>query len=95
MPLRQAKGKLYRVEVSPSAQRDLRRMPREVQARLAMPIQALGENPRPTGVRKLRGEQFTWRIRVGPYRVVYNIYDDRTLVVILKVARRSESTYRR
>ena len=85
----------YRVELAPAAQRDLRRLPREVQARLATPIQALAENPRPVGVRKLRGEEQTWRIRVGPYRVVYDIHDDRALVVIMKVARRSETPYRR
>ena len=85
----------YRVELTPSAQRDLRRLPQEVQARLGAPIQALAENPRPTGVRKLRGEEQTWRIRIGPYRVVYDVHDDRMLVVILKVARRGETTYRR
>ncbi|MDP2953841.1 MAG: type II toxin-antitoxin system RelE/ParE family toxin [Chloroflexota bacterium] len=81
--------------MAPSAQRDLRRLPSQVQTRLATPIQALAENPRPTGVRKLRGEEGTWRIRIGPYRVVYDIHDERALVVILKVARRSETTYRR
>ncbi len=85
----------YRVELVPSAQRDLRGLSREVQARLATPIQALAEDPRPSGVRKLRGEERSWRIRVGPYRVVYDIHDDHALVVILKVARRSETTYRR
>ena len=95
MPPRQAQGKLYRVELTPQAQRDLRGLPREIQARLAMPIQALAENPRPPGVRKLRGKERTWRIRVGPFQVIYDVYDDRTLVVILKAARRSETTYRR
>ena len=85
----------YRVELAPEAKRDMRLMQREVQARLETPIQTLAENPRPTGVHKLRGEERTWRIRVGPYRVVYDIYDDLALVVILKVARRSETTYRR
>ena len=85
----------HRVELTPAAQRDLRRLPREVQARLATPIQALAENPRPVGVRKLRGEERTWRIRVGPYRVVYDILDDQALVLVLKVARRTEATYRR
>ena len=84
----------YRVELAPTAQRDLRRLPRAVQTRLAAPIQGLALNPRPAGVRKLRGDDRTWRIRVGPYRVVYDIYDDRVLVVILKVVRRSETTYR-
>lgn len=85
----------YRVELAPAAQRDLRRLPPEIQGRLATPIQALAEEPRPTGARKLRGEQRTWRIRVGAYRVVYEIDDDRALVVVLKVARRRETTYRR
>ena len=69
-------------------------MPREVRVRLAAPIQALGENPRPTNVRKLRGQDRTWRVRVGPYRVVYDIYDEEALVVVLKVDRRRETTYR-
>ena len=85
----------YRVELAPAARRDLRRLPLEVRARLAAPIQALGERPRPTGVRKLQGQELTWRIRVGSYRVVYDILDDRDLVVILRVARRSETIYRR
>lgn len=82
------------MELAPAAQRELRRLPREVQARLAAPIQGLAENPRPTGVRKIRGEERTWRIRVGPFRVVYDVYDDQALVVILKVDRRRETTYR-
>lgn len=85
----------YRVELAPAAQRDLKRLPPEVRARLAGPIQALGEDPRPHGARKLRGEERTWRIRVGPFRVVYDVYDDRSLVVVLRVDRRRETTYRR
>ena len=50
---------------------------------------------RPAGARKLRGEERAWRIRVGPYRVLYDVRDDRALVVVLKVARRSETTHRR
>ncbi len=95
MPLRQAQGRHYRVELAPAAQRDLRRLPREVQTRLAAPIRSLADNPRPPGVRKLRGEERTWRIRVGPYRIVYDVHDDRGLVVVLNVARRSETTCRR
>ncbi len=69
-------------------------MPQDVQVRLETPILALAQAPRPSGVRKLRGEERTWRIRVGQYRVVYDIDDDRGLVVVLRVARRSETTYR-
>lgn len=84
----------YRVELAPAAQRDLRRLPTQVQSRLAAPIQSLAQSPRPPGVRKVQGQETTWRIRVGPYRVVYDIYNDQELVVVFKVDRRSESTYR-
>ena len=84
----------YRVELATATQRDLRRLPREVQARLATPIQALGENPRPANVRKVRGQDRTWRVRVGPYRIIYDIHDEQALVVVLKVDRRRETTYR-
>ncbi len=84
----------YRVELAPAAQRDLRGLPPQIQGRLAVPIQALGDNPRPPGVRKIRGEDRAWRIRVGQYRVVYDIHDDRSMVVVLKVDRRRETTYR-
>lgn len=58
------------------------------------PIQALADNPRPSGVRKIQGEDRGWRIRVGQYRVVYDVHDDRSIVVVLKVDRRRETTYR-
>ena len=49
---------------------------------------------RPAGVAKVTGTDF-WRLRVGDLRVVYLVDDTDRLVVVLKVARRSESTYRR
>ena len=84
----------YTVELTPAAQRDLRRLPVQIRARLAAPIQALAQSPRPPGVRKVQGQERTWRIRIGRYRVIYDLYDDQSLVVVLKVDRRQESTYR-
>jgi mRNA interferase RelE/StbE len=84
----------YRVEISPAAQRQLRRLPPGDAARLRGPILALAIEPRPPGVEKLAETDF-WRLRVGDLRVVYLIEDDSGLVVVLRVARRSESTYRR
>ncbi len=90
---------MYSIEVTPAAERDLDGLKRRIQRhdfeRLRVAIRGLVSEPRPAGVRKLRGEERTWRMRVGPYRVVYDILDDRALVVILKVARRIETTYRR
>ncbi len=83
-----------RVELAPAAQRQLRRLPPGDAARLRGPILALAIDPRPPGATKLAGTDF-WRLRVGDLRIVYVIDDADDLVVILKVARRSESTYRR
>ena len=84
----------YRVELAPAAQRQLRRLPPGEAARLRGPILALAIQPWPSGAVKLAETQF-WRLRLGDRRVIYSVDDAATLVVVLKVARRSESTYRR
>jgi mRNA interferase RelE/StbE len=83
-----------RVELAPAAERQLRRLPPGDAARLRGPILALAIEPYPSGVVKLAGTDF-WRLRVGDLRIVYLIDDASPLVVVVKVARRSESTYRR
>ena len=84
----------YRVDLSPAAQRQLGRLPPGVTAALRGPILALGLDPRPSGTVKLAGTAF-WRLRVGDLRVIYAVENDAALVVVLRAARRSESTYRR
>jgi mRNA interferase RelE/StbE len=84
----------YRVDISPAAQRQLRKLPPGVAASLRGPILALALDPRPTGARKLEKSVF-WRLRLGDLRLIYAIDDAARLVIVLKVARRSESTYRR
>lgn len=84
----------WRVELAPPAQRQLRKLPPAETAHLRGPILALARNPRPAAAAKLAGGPF-WRLRVGDLRVVYAIDPDRRLVVVVRVARRSESTYRR
>lgn len=84
----------FRVELAPAAQRQLRRLPPGDAARLRAPILALGLEPRPPGTAKLDGSEL-WRVRVGDLRVIYAIDDANRLVIVVRVARRSESTYRR
>jgi mRNA interferase RelE/StbE len=83
-----------RVELAPAAQHQLRRLPPGDAARLRGPILAFGIDPRPPGAVKLAGSD-VWRLRVGDLRVIYLVDDAASLVVVLRVARRSESTYRR
>ena len=84
----------YRVELAPAAVRQLRRLPPGIAARLRAPILALGLEPRPPGVARLADSEL-WRLRIGELRVVYAIDDASRLVVVLRVARRDEATYRR
>ena len=84
----------FRVELSPAAQRQLRRLPPGDAARLRGPILAFAIDPRPPGVVKVAGTHF-WRLRLGELRVVYLIDEPAGIVIVLRVARRAESTYRR
>jgi mRNA interferase RelE/StbE len=80
----------YRIEYTPAFERSFRRLPRDVQVRVSRKISALASEPRPPGSRKLHGTADLWRIRVGPYRVLYQIQDAVLLVVLIEVAHRRE-----
>lgn len=84
----------YRVEISPAAGRSLRRLPVAVRDRLEPVILGLGDEPRPRGARKVRGTENSFRLRVGDYRIVYDVYDRQQLIVVLLADRRHETTYR-
>ncbi len=89
---------MYRLEVSLAADRDLDRLKPRIRRqdfeRLRTAIKGLADEPRPHGVRKIKGAERAYRIKVGGYRVIYEIYDDENLVLLLQVARRTETTYR-
>ena len=89
---------MFRLEVSPAADRDLVKLKDRIRKqdfeRLRAAVRSLADEPRPQGVRKIKGTERAYRIRVGSYRVVYEVYNDDNLVLILQVARRSETTYR-
>lgn len=82
---------LYSIEFSPSAVRDFRNLPRQVQLRLTRAIDALGANPRPRGAKKLQGRDDVWRIRTGDYRIIYEIQERRLVVVVVRVAHRRDA----
>ena len=82
---------MYRVELASRAQRELRRVPEPDRARIAVALARLAYQPRPKGSVKLKGP--IYRVRVGPYRIIYAISDAEELVAVLKVARREKDTY--
>ncbi len=81
----------YRIELARPAARDAKGIKDRV-ARQAVrnAIAALAEEPYPRGVKKLRGHPGLWRIRVGGWRVVYTVEDDRLLVLMLMIAARGD-----
>jgi mRNA interferase RelE/StbE len=89
---------MSKVEVSPGAERDLRRLRNRIrredfEAILAV-IRKLKIDSRPQGVLKVKGAENAYRLRSGEYRIIYRIFDKSDLVVLLNVSRRSENTYK-
>jgi mRNA interferase RelE/StbE len=84
----------WRVDLAPAAVRQLRRLPPDATPRARGPILALARDPRPPGSVDLSGSPF-WRLRIGDLRILYAIDDRARTIVVLRVARRNESTYRR
>ena len=80
----------YALGIKPSARKELENLSDSLIARLVPKINSLAADPRPSSCRKLHGYKDVWRIRVGDYRVVYIIDDDRKIVSITRVARRRE-----
>lgn len=89
---------MLRLEVSPAADRDLEKLKQRIRRqdfeRLRTVIGGLAGEPRPHGVRKIKGAERAYRVRVGGYRVVYEVYDNENLVLFLQIMRRTETTYR-
>ena len=81
---------MYHVEFTSGAARQLKKLPRDAQRRLAAAIDGLEQEPRPPGVRKLSAEEGIYRIRVGDYRVLYEIDDKILLVLVVSVGDRKD-----
>jgi mRNA interferase RelE/StbE len=80
----------YQLALGRVAKRDLQRLDKVWQRHVAKHLQALIDAPRPSGVVKLRGAENEWRIRVGDYRIIYEIDDDKRLVTILRIRHRRQ-----
>jgi len=80
----------YRIEVSATAERQIRKLPGDDRLRVLRAIKQLAGEPHPSGCRKLRGYEDVFRIRVGFYRIIYSVEGRRLLIIILKVGQRKE-----
>jgi mRNA interferase RelE/StbE len=81
---------MFKVSITSSAERDLKRLDRPNKNRIVSSILALASNPRPHGCLKVRSEEGVWRVRIGDWRVGYRIDDSAGEVLVIKVAHRRE-----
>ncbi|MCZ7645638.1 MAG: type II toxin-antitoxin system RelE/ParE family toxin [Planctomycetota bacterium] len=80
----------YAVQLTPAAERDLKKLERAIRARVVRALEGLASEPRPQGSTKLSGKENLWRVRVGDHRVLYAIEDRRLVVLVVKIAHRRE-----
>ena len=79
----------YAVTILRSAQKQLAKLDAQTRSRIASAIHALADDPRPPGCKKLTGRP-AWRIRVGTYRVIYEIQDKELVVLVVTIGHRRE-----
>jgi mRNA interferase RelE/StbE len=81
---------MYRVIIKPAAEKQIVKLPKSVQRRVMEHLAALEINPRPQGCVKLSGATSTFRLRIGDYRIIYDIDDAHRTAIITIVAHRRE-----
>ncbi len=83
----------YQIQIEKSALKQLSKIEKLAREKIRVAISDLAENPRPFGYKKLVDEGGLYRIKVGDYRLVYEVIDKILLVSVLRVAKRNERTY--
>lgn len=82
---------MYEIYLERAVERNLRRLPAEDFHRVISRIKALADDPRPSGCRKITGSKSDWRIRIGDYRVVYEIDEEAKAVRVVLIRHRREA----
>lgn len=85
----------YQVSLAPAAARQLRKLDPSVRRRIQAIIELLATDPRPPSATRLVGGAGEWRVRSGDYRILYQIEDDRLLVLVLNAGHRRDIYQRR
>jgi mRNA interferase RelE/StbE len=80
----------YQIQFSNGAAKQIKKLPADIKERIDKKILDLAIEPRPNGVKKLQGDDNSYRIRVGDYRIIYEIEDDILLVTVIKIKHRNE-----
>lgn len=82
---------MFEIVLERAAEKDLRRLSDQIHDRVIEGISALANDPRPVGAKKLAGSKSNWRIRVGDYRVLYEIADIVRIVRVYRVRHRCDA----
>ena len=81
----------YQVVLCRSARKELEKLDTIILGRIFSKIEILAETPYPQGCLKIQGQENLWRIRIGDYRVIYSVYDEKKLVDIIAVRHRKDA----
>jgi mRNA interferase RelE/StbE len=81
---------MYRIEISRTAERQLKKLNSALQRKVSAVILSLSIEPRPYGSKKLSGYEHLYRVRCGDYRIIYEIMNKKVTVTILKVGHRKD-----
>lgn len=81
---------MYSIEFKKSAVKELEKLPKEIIEAIRDAILALQDNPYPVGYKKLKGRKSDYRIRVGSYRIIYQIKNDVLIIYIIKIGHRKD-----
>jgi mRNA interferase RelE/StbE len=79
----------YRILIKPSAVKEIESIPQKDRGRIVYRIQGLAGNPRPPGCEKLSNQE-KYRVRQGKYRILYQIFDDEVVVIVVRVGKRDK-----
>jgi mRNA interferase RelE/StbE len=80
----------YKIEWKQSAKKELKKLDRQIIPRILQTVESLADNPYSSGSKKLIGSNSSYRLRVGYYRIVYNIQSSRLTIEIIKVGHRRD-----
>jgi mRNA interferase RelE/StbE len=81
---------MYKVLITKTAEKQLKKLSADHQRKIAAMIVSLGIEPRPFGSKRLTGTKNTYRVRTGDYRIIYDIFEKEVLVSVLKLGHRKD-----
>jgi len=80
----------YKIEWKSSAKKDLKRLPKQAIETILTAVDHLPDNSYPVGSKKIMGTEHTYRLRIGNYRIVYSIENNRLIIEIIRIGHRKD-----